>query len=152
MKTSKCVKWLCVEGASSRGNGQWPQRCGREDEKGSFQNVFTIYVEWCILNNSFFPDTYKQPSLGHSKEVIEKAKHALQIQISLQCLILEFKSNDYQKWKLNTQNSKDTVLQLSKVVNLADWYFKFDALKICKIFIWLSEEMPHAVLSNKSFK
>ena len=46
-----------------------------------------------ILSDAFliihFSDTYRQPSLGHSKEVIEKAKHALQIQISLQCLILE---------------------------------------------------------------
>lgn len=59
-----------------------------------------------------------------------------QIQISLQCLILEeIQINDYQKWKLNTQNSKDTVLPIIWWINLADWYFKFDALKICKIFM-----------------
>ena len=46
-----------------------------------------------ILSDAFliihFSGTYRQPSLGHSKEVIEKTKHALKIQISLQCLILE---------------------------------------------------------------
>lgn len=90
VKTSKCVKWLCVERCFQQ--REWPVTTEMQGEnmQGSFHNVFTTYIEWCILNHFFFfSDTYRQPSLGHSKEVIEKAKHALQIQISLQCLILE---------------------------------------------------------------
>lgn len=77
------------KGASSRGNGQWPQRCRERRWKAASIMSLPFILSDAFLIIHFFPDTYRQPSLGHSKEVIEKAKHALQIQISLQCLILE---------------------------------------------------------------
>lgn len=58
------------KGASSRGMASDHRMQGEEKMKGSFRMSLPF-----ILGDAFliihFPDTYKQPSLGHSKEVIE---------------------------------------------------------------------------------